>query len=57
MLLCSIKIEESRVSAIGIMTSYRLVEGRASSTASRLVVGPTQPPTKWLLGALSLGMK
>jgi hypothetical protein len=26
-------------------------------TASRKVVGPTQPPTQWVPGALSLGVK
>jgi hypothetical protein len=27
------------------------------STASRLTLGPTQPPIQWMLGALSLGFK
>jgi hypothetical protein len=27
------------------------------STASRPVLGPTQPPIQWVLGALSLGVK
>jgi hypothetical protein len=26
-------------------------------TASRTVLGPTQPPIQWVLGALSLGVK
>jgi hypothetical protein len=27
------------------------------STLSRLALGPTQPPTHWILGALTLGGK
>jgi hypothetical protein len=27
------------------------------STASRLALGPTQPPIQWVLGALSRGVK
>jgi hypothetical protein len=32
-------------------------EGFSFSTASRLAVGPTQPPIQWVLGALSMEVK
>jgi hypothetical protein len=31
--------------------------GLLFTTASRMVLGPTQPPIQWVLGALSLGVK
>jgi hypothetical protein len=50
----------SRDSAVGIATGWT-AEGRSSnpgrgkifllSTSSRLALGPTQPPTEWVLGA------
>jgi hypothetical protein len=58
----------SRDSAVGIATGYgldglrvrvRVLVGHnfLSSTSSRPVLGPTQPPVQWLPGALSLGVK
>jgi hypothetical protein len=53
-------------SAVGIATGYEL-DGRGSipgrgkiflfSTASRPALGFTEPPTQWIPGALSLGLK
>jgi hypothetical protein len=55
----------NRYSSFGTRTSYGL-DGRGSipvrgkiflfSTASRLTMGPTQSPTQWVPGALSLGV-
>jgi hypothetical protein len=57
----------SRDSAVGVATRYRLedwgvvvqvpVGSRIFSTSSRPAVGPTQPPIKWVPGALSSGIK
>jgi hypothetical protein len=57
----------SQESAVGIAIGYRLedqgvgvliaVGSRIFSTSSRPVLGPTQPPIKWLSWALSLGVK
>jgi hypothetical protein len=56
-------------SAIGIATGYGLDDrrGRSSSTdrvknflfstSSRPVLGPTQPPIQWVMGAVSPGVK
>jgi hypothetical protein len=55
----------SRDSSIDIAADYGL-DGRGSnprrgkrffSTASRPVLGPTQPPIQWIPGALSPGVK
>jgi hypothetical protein len=52
-------------SIVGIATGYgqdnegspNRVKNFLFSTSSRLVVGPTQPPIQWVLGALSPGVK
>jgi hypothetical protein len=63
------KIAMSRDSAVGIATGYGSDDrgGRSSSpgrvknflfsTASRPVLGPTQPPIQWVQGALSPRVK
>jgi hypothetical protein len=60
---------ESRDSSVGIALGYGL-DDRGSrfrflaglgiflfTTVFKTVLGPTQPPTQWVLGALSLGVK
>jgi hypothetical protein len=57
---------KSRDISVGIVTGYGL-DGRGSipgrgkiflfSIASRPVLRPTQPPIKWVPGAISLGVK
>jgi hypothetical protein len=54
-------------SSVGIATSYGLDDQEFDSrqgqdifplsTVSTLALGPNQPPIKWVLGALSLGVK
>jgi hypothetical protein len=54
-------------SSVGILLGYGLMIGGfesqqglgifLSTTASRSALGPIQPPTQWVLGALSLGEK
>jgi hypothetical protein len=59
----------SRDNSVGIATGYGL-DDRGSrvrfrrglgiflfTTVSRTALGPTTPPTEWVLGALSLGVK
>jgi hypothetical protein len=57
---------ESRDRSVSIATGYGLGDRDSSpgrvkdflfSTSSKPVMGPTQPPIKWVPGALSLGVK
>jgi hypothetical protein len=63
-------MEKSRDSSVGIALGYglddwgsrvRFLAGQGiflfTTAVSRTTLGPTQPPTQWVPGALSLGVK
>jgi hypothetical protein len=43
------------VSSVNKVICYRMVAGTVFTTTSKLVLGPTKPPTEWILAALFSG--